>query len=144
MTTIAAPLVIERTYNAPAKAVWEALTDINKIRQWYFQMDDFKPQVGFRFSFPGENEGRTFIHHCEVTTAEPGKKISYTWKYEGYTGESHVVFELFAEGDKTRVKLTHTGLETFPADAPDFKRSNFEMGWTQILGTSLKDFVEKK
>jgi len=139
-----APLIIERTYNAPVQAVWEALTDIDKIRKWYFNMDDFKPRVGFRFSFPGENEGRKYIHHCEVTAAEPGKKISYTWKYQGYTGESHVVFELFAEGDKTRVKLTHTGIETFPADTPDFKRSNFEMGWTEIIGTMLKNFVEKK
>lgn len=138
-----APFVIERVYNAPARAVWEALTDINKIRQWYFNMDDFKPQKGFRFSFEGGNKGRIYTHLCEVTAVDPGKKISYTWKYKGYPGESEVSFELFAEGDQTRVKLTHTGLDTFPADVPDFKRSNFEMGWTEITGKLLKEFVEK-
>ncbi|MBS1565867.1 MAG: SRPBCC domain-containing protein [Bacteroidetes bacterium] len=137
----AAPFTIERTYNAPAQAVWEALTDIRKIRQWYFNMDDFKPQPGFRFSFEGHNEGKTFVHLCEVTAVEPGKKLSYTWTYKGYPGASEVTFELFPEGDKTRVKLTHTGLETFP-DIAEFKRSNFEMGWTQIIGTMLKEYVE--
>ena len=139
-----APFVIERVYNAPAQAVWEALTDIKKIRQWYFNMDDFKPQLGFHFSFEGGDEGRTYMHLCEVTAVDPGKKISYTWKYKDYPGESEVSFELFAEGDQTRVKLTHTGLETFPADIPDFKRSSFEMGWTEIIGKLLKEFVEKK
>jgi uncharacterized protein YndB with AHSA1/START domain len=139
----AAPLIVERTYQAPAQAVWEALTDIEKIRQWYFNMDEFKPQKGFRFSFTGGSEDRQYLHLCEVTAVEPGKKISYTWTYKGYPGRSEVTFELFAEGDKTRVKLTHTGLETFPADTADFRRSNFEMGWTEIIGKHLKEFVEK-
>jgi hypothetical protein len=26
---------------------------------------------------------------------------------------------------------------------PDFDKKNFMAGWTQIIGTSLKDFVEK-
>ena len=48
---------------------------------------------------------------------------------------------MFAEGDKTRLKLTHEGLESFPK-APQFARKNFVQGWTQLIGTSLKDFVE--
>lgn len=55
-----------------------------------------------------------------------------------------MTFELFEEGDKTRLKLTHEGLETFPADKPDFARESFAAGWTQIVGSSLKEFVEKQ
>src|SRR5882757_5481554 len=97
------PLVVERTYNAPSHLVWEALTDIAKIRQWTFDMDDFKPQVGFRFSFFGEDRGVNYHHLCEVKEVIPGKKLSYSWKYKGYEGDSLVSFELFAEGSKTRV-----------------------------------------
>jgi len=50
---------------------------------------------------------------------------------------------LFAEGNKTRVKLTHTGLETFPASNADFAKGNFVQGWTHIIGTSLKEYLEK-
>jgi hypothetical protein len=50
---------------------------------------------------------------------------------------------LFGDGGKTRLKLTHEGLETFPK-TPSFARKNFVQGWTQIIGSSLKDFVEKQ
>ncbi len=59
-----------------------------------------------------------------------------------YTGESFVTFELFNEGDKTKLKITHAGLETFP-DNPDFAKHNFEAGWTHIIGTSLTEYLEK-
>ena len=70
------------------------------------------------------------------------EKLSHTWRYEGYEGNSILTFELFAEGDKTRLRLTHEGLETFP-DKPDFAKANFVMGWTSIIGTSLKNYFEK-
>ena len=72
----------------------------------------------------------------------PQKKIAYTWRYKGEPGDSLVTFELFDIGDKTRVKLTHTGIETFPK-TPAYARKNFETGWTAIIGTELKQFVEK-
>ena len=59
-----------------------------------------------------------------------------------YGAGQNVVFELFAEGDKTRLKLTHEGIETFPK-TPAYARKNFEAGWTEIIGSSLKQFVEK-
>jgi hypothetical protein len=49
---------------------------------------------------------------------------------------------LFPEGDKTRLKLTHEGLETFPK-LPAYARTNFEKGWTEIIGSSLKQHVEE-
>jgi hypothetical protein len=52
-----------------------------------------------------------------------------------------VTFGLFAEGNQTRLKLTHEGLESFPK-IPAFARTNFMEGWTQIIGSSLKEFVE--
>jgi hypothetical protein len=47
-------------------------------------------------------------------------------------------------GPQTHLKLTHEGLETFPADNPDFAKGNFVEGWNWIIGTSLKEFLEKK
>jgi hypothetical protein len=50
---------------------------------------------------------------------------------------------LFPEGEQTRLKLTHKGLETFPK-TPAYARKNFETGWTQIIVAELKKFVESK
>ena len=40
------------------------------------------------------------------------------------------------------MRLTHAGLETFPK-LPAFARENFMQGWTSLIGSGLKDFVEK-
>lgn len=70
----AAPLIAEQIYDAPAEKIWLALTDKNEMKQWYFDVDDFEPEVGFRFHFTGENEGRKFLHICMVTEAVSDKR----------------------------------------------------------------------
>ena len=136
-------VVIERTYNAPVEKVWKALTDVDQMRQWYFDLKEFKPEVGFEFAFVVEHEGNRYDHRCKVTEVVPQRKIAYTWRYEGHEGESLVIIALSPERDKTRLKLTHEGLETFPK-TPAFARENFEKGWTAIIGSELKEFVERK
>ena len=136
------PLIIERTFHASAAQVWHALTDADAMRVWYFDLPEFKPEVGFAFQFIVEHAGTTYDHRCEVTEAIPLQKLAYTWRYAGHEGESLVTIELFAEGGDTRLKLTHEGLATFPPH-PDFARENFTNGWTQIIGSSLKDYLEK-
>src|SRR5688500_16558651 len=138
-----APFVIERTYDAPSSVVWEAITRKEKMKEWYFDLSEFRAEEGFEFEFSGGTEEKTYLHLCKVTEVVEGKKLTYSWRYEGYPGNSLVTFELFPEGDKTRVKLTHAGLETFPA-LPDFAKENFVEGWTSIIGTQLKDFIEKR
>jgi uncharacterized protein YndB with AHSA1/START domain len=136
-------VVLERTYNAPVARVWKALTDVDQMRQWYFDLKEFKPEVGFEFEFVVEHEDTTYHHLCRVTEVIPQQKIAYTWRYKGEPGDSLVTFELFDVGDKTRVKVTHTGIETFPK-TPAYARKNFEAGWTAIIGSELKKFLEKK
>jgi uncharacterized protein YndB with AHSA1/START domain len=144
MTTknnLAEAVVIERTFAAPVARVWKALTDVGEMKQWYFDLKEFKPEVGFEFEFIVEHEGMTYHHLCKITEVIPQRKLAYTWRYKGHEGNSLVTFELFADGNKTQLKLTHEGLETFPK-TPSFARKNFMEGWTQIIGSSLKEFVE--
>ena len=136
-----APLVIERTFAAPAARVWKAITSREAMQQWGFDTKEFRPEVGFAFRMDAEHEGVTWVHLCRVTEVIPGKKLAYSWCYQGYAGDSLVTFELFPEGKNTRLRLTHTGLESFPP-VPALARGNFEAGWTQIIGTNLKEFVE--
>ena len=112
------------------------------MRKWYFTMDDFRPDPGFEFSFTGENEGRVFVHLCKITEVIPNKKLQHSWRYEGMGGISYVTFELQPDGAQTRLKLTHEGLESFPQDR-DFKKENFQQGWTEILGNSLRNYLAK-
>ncbi|MEO6719532.1 MAG: SRPBCC domain-containing protein, partial [Ferruginibacter sp.] len=107
------PIVLERTFNAPAAKVWKAITDNTEMKKWYFDLEEFKAEPGFEFQFYGGTDEHKYLHLCRVTEVEPGKKLTYSWKYDGYPGESFVTFEIFEEGDKTKLVLTHKGLETF-------------------------------
>jgi uncharacterized protein YndB with AHSA1/START domain len=137
------PFVIERTYNAPVEKVWKAITDKNDMKQWYFDIASFKPEVGFEFQFEGNDGKRTFLHLCKVTEVIVNTKLTYSWRYDGFPGNSFVTFELFAEADKTRLRLTHAGLETFPSDDPSFGKDSFAKGWTELIGSLLKGHVEE-
>jgi uncharacterized protein YndB with AHSA1/START domain len=136
------PFVIERVFDAPINKVWDALTKNDLMKKWYFDLPDFKPVVGFEFTFTGGADGeRPYDHLCRVTEVIPGKKLAYSWRYDGYPGNSVVSFELSDEGGKTRLRLTHEGLETFEQANPDFAAKNFEQGWTSILDKSLTAFL---
>jgi uncharacterized protein YndB with AHSA1/START domain len=137
------PYVIERTYSASSERVWKAITDKAQMKEWYFDLKEFKAEVGFKFQFEGGPDDRVYVHLCEITEVIPLKKLTYSWRYQGYGGISFVTFELFPEGEKTKLKLTHAGLETFPSDNPDLKKENFAAGWTDIIGRSLAEYLNK-
>jgi uncharacterized protein YndB with AHSA1/START domain len=138
------PFVIERTFNAPVQKVWKAITDKDQMKQWYFDLAAFKPEVGFEFSFSGGPKDKQYLHLCRITEVVKEKKLTYSWRYDGYEGNSFVTFELFPENGKTRLRLTHEGLEAFPANNHDFAKENFVAGWTSIIGKSLGEFLEAR
>lgn len=136
-------IIIERVFATPADALWHALTDGDEMKQWYFDLPEFKAEVGFKFAFNGgPSQERQYLHRCEVTEAAPGRKLSYSWRYEGYAGNSLVSFEITPQGQNTLLRLTHTGVETFPKDNPDLAKHNFEAGWDAIINRSLLGYVE--
>lgn len=136
------PFVIERTFNAPIEKVWKALTDRDQMAKWYFDLKAFKPEVGFEFQFSAGKDDKQYLHLCKITEVITGKKLTYSWRYDGYEGNSFVTFELFSEGSTTKLRLTHEGLGTFPKSNPDLAKKNFAAGWTSIIGESLKNYVE--
>lgn len=142
--TVGEDFVIERTYNAPLSLVWHAITDRAAIKQWFMDFEGFQPEVGCEFHFTAQdNDQVDWLHRCVVTQVVPAQKLAYTWHYEGHPGDTLVTIELFPEGDSTRVKLTHSGLDTLPA-IPAFARENFAAGWTELIGSLLKGYVEKQ
>ncbi|MCI1187774.1 SRPBCC domain-containing protein [Hymenobacter sp. DH14] len=134
------PFIIEQVYEAPIEKVWHALTNKDAMKAWYFpQLQKFEPVAEFKFEFA--NDGSPYGKEWVVTDVVPGRKLAHTWAYKNYPGSSEVTFGLTAQGAKTRLTLTHIGLESFPAD-PHFARRRFEDGWAQILGRNLKEYLE--
>nr|MBD3623589.1 SRPBCC domain-containing protein [Sunxiuqinia sp.] len=136
------PVVKEVVLNAPIVKVWKAITNKNDMKQWYFELETFRPEVGFEFQFYGGKDEKQYLHLCQVMEVIPGRKLAYSWRYDGNPGNSLVTFELFPEGKNTKLRLTHQGLESFGTNNPDLAKENFVEGWNTIIGKSIKAFVE--
>ena len=135
-------VIKEYNYLSAPDKMWKALTEKEEMKIWYFDLEDFKPEVGFEFHFWGGTEERQYLHNCRITEVVRGKKLCHTWSYEGIPGETILCFEIEPVEKGTKLKLTHSGIETFPQDNPDLNPENFDKGWTFILGTSLKNYLE--
>lgn len=93
MTMNTQPFLIERTYDSPIGKVWTAITDKDIIKKWYFDLPKFKPEGGTEFQFiGGPDDGKKYLHLCKVVEVIEGKKIAYTWRYDGCAGDSKVTF----------------------------------------------------
>ena len=136
------PLVKEVVINVSPERVWNAITNRDEMKKWYFDLAEFKAEVGFEFQFEGGPDDRKYTHLCKIEEIIPGEKLSYSWRYKDYPGESLVTFELFEEGEKTRLRLTHKGIESFGKENPDLAKENFVKGWNEILDKNLKEYLE--
>ena len=139
---VSEPLIeVKQRFQQPIEKVWKALTDVNEMRQWFFEnIPAFDPSVGFKTQFTIESEDRQFPHLWEVTEVVPFQKIVYNWKYEGYKGDSFVTFQLSEVDNQTQLCLTTKATEDFPDTIPEFKRDSCIAGWNYFIKTSLVNF----
>jgi uncharacterized protein YndB with AHSA1/START domain len=131
------PLVIQRQINAPADRVWKALTDPTQLEKWFFKFENFRPEPGFEFIIPDD-----YPSSCKIIEAVKNKRLSYSLSFNQYPSETIVTFELFDEGETTRLRLSHEGLENIPAAGnADFEKEKFMKGWGKGL-SSLQHYLE--
>jgi uncharacterized protein YndB with AHSA1/START domain len=136
------PIVVEETFSLSIDSVWNAITEVDQMRRWFFMnIPDFKPVPGFKIEFNVDNGGKRFLHRWRITRAIPKKLIEYNWKYGGYTGDSYVAFELEQIDGSTRLRLTHTITEDFPDEIPEFQRESCVGGWKYFINQNLKKYL---
>ena len=136
-------IVIEQTFDASVERVWMAITNVDEMKQWFFSnIESFDPVIGFETRFVIQVEDRIYPHVWKLTEVEPLQKITYDWSYEGYTGRSIVVFELFKVGENTKLKLTSNTVEKYPDHIPEFSRESGVEGWNYFITKSLKAYLD--
>lgn len=137
-------VIVKQRINAPVEKVWNALTDKTEMKNWYFDIPDFKAEPHTEFAFWAGPDDEQYHHHGEVLEVEPNAKLKHTWSYPEISKEKTLVkWELEPDGDGTNVTLTHKGLENFDHLGENFSHASFEKGWTEIVGKSLPDYLEK-
>ncbi len=140
-----APIQIEQSFKASVETVWEAITDVNQMQQWYFpNIPDFKTEIDFETRFLIQNEGRNFTHIWKVKEIEPYKVIGYSWNFEEYAGEGHTTFKIVKKDGETLLTLKSIVIEPFPEDILEFKRESGQAGWEYLINQSLVSFLKNK
>lgn len=136
------PIIVTYLFDSPLDKVWNALSQEAELKKWYFPVRNYQFTVGEEFSFYESEDSHKFFHQCIFLNIKPKQVIEYSWAHpEQSTGKSVVKWEMNVEGQKTRVTLTHTGVENF-ADAGDtFSVANFEMGWNAIVKNMLRNYL---
>jgi uncharacterized protein YndB with AHSA1/START domain len=126
---------------APAEKVWQALTDKEQMKAWYFDIPDFELSTGATFNFHEPGEARQFHHQCKIREIDPLRKFSHTWTHpELSKGESVVTWFLEEQNGITQVTLHHEGVENFADGGEAFAPENYQMGWNGFMAT-LKNYV---
>ena len=137
------PIIVEQHFNLRIEKVWMAITAREQMIKWFFSdIPEFRAEKGFTTEFDVDSGQRIFRHQWRILQAEPPRKIVYHWSYEDMEGEGVVRFELLEKDSGTLLRLTNTGLDSFPADIPEFTRESCKGGWEYFINGNLKKFLE--
>lgn len=145
-------LRFERLLDAPVETVWEWLVDSEKRGRW-FAAGKMEPRIGgdLELIFDHDNLSaddvpyppdyaayKGVVVHEKVVEIDPPRLLAFT--FEG--DKSGVAeFELFPEGDRTRLVLTHRGVTAAA-------RAGTGAGWhshlavleAKLAGGEVRDF----
>lgn len=136
-----APIITEVELDAPLPEVWAALTEPDRMRQWFFaNIPDFKPRAGFTTAFPVKSEERTFVHLWKVVEVKPLQYIKVEWQFRDYPGKSHVTYSVKETEAGTKVRLETEVLAPFPQHIPEFKRESGVAGWDYFIRQQLPSY----
>ena len=129
-------LQIERTFEAPAEAVFDAWTSPEVIRRWW------KAEVGWETSeaevdlriggavrvvMHDPGKGADHGGGGVYTEIDPPNRLAFTWLWDHDTRGTLIEIDFVEAGGATAVTFTHSGLWTEEAV------KDHERGWSNIL-----------
>jgi uncharacterized protein YndB with AHSA1/START domain len=143
---------LERVLDAPVEKVWRYLTEADLRQQWFMGGTDATGVGEFELvvdhdklstdSVPYPESYQSFkgaVWTEKVTRFEPPRLLETTFQ-GGKNGT--VTYELVAQGDRTRLILTHSGIVS-PVGAQDFGsgwNSHLTVLEERLAGRGVKDF----
>lgn len=143
---------LERLLDAPPETVWRYLTEAPLREQWFMGGTDARPDSEFELLNDHDKLSDEVVPYPEdyapykgrkwqekVLRFDPPRLLETTFQ-GGKNGT--VTYELFPEGDRTRLVLTHSGIVS-PSGSQDFGS-----GWTshlavlqeKLAGRGVRDF----
>ena len=114
--TSANRIVIRVEIGAPRDRVWQALTDGERIAQWWGDHVSLDARPGGRLTEHWTDAGgREVVTSGEVARLIASRTLELTWADDDWDEPTRVIFRLEeAADDATRLTLEHSGWEAFP------------------------------
>jgi uncharacterized protein YndB with AHSA1/START domain len=133
---------IERTYQAPAEAVFEAWTSEEVIRRWW-QAErgwetteaevDLRVGGAVRVVMRDPDKDKEYGGGGTYTEVDPPNRLAFTWLWDGDTRRTLIEISFEESAGATTVRFTHSGLWDEEA-----VRSH-QHGWGNILESLGRD-----
>ena len=145
---------LERTLDAPVETVWRYLTEAELRSRWFMGGTDATPGGEFDLIVDHDKLSGGAVPYPEdyskfkgavwaerVLRFDPPRLLETTFQ-SGKNG--NVTYELFPDGERTRLVLTHSGIQS------DTGAQDFGGGWNshltvlqeRLAGRSIKNFWE--
>jgi uncharacterized protein YndB with AHSA1/START domain len=139
-------LRIERTFDAPIQAVFDAWTSEEVLLRWWHGEHhwetttadvDVRVGGGLRLVMRDTDEGADYGGRGEYTVVEPPHRLAYTWVWDHEPSDPQLVeVEFSDQGGATKVVLTNSGLTS------DKARDEHEQGWQNCFDNLERALAE--
>ena len=143
---------LERVLDAPVETVWRYLTEAELRSQWFMGGTDARPSGEFELLNDHDNlsdekvpypesyapyKGKRW--HERVLRFDPPRLLETTFQ-SGQNGQ--VTYELFPDGNRTRLVVTHSGIVsgTGPQDFGSGWNSHMTVLQERLAGRSVSNF----
>jgi uncharacterized protein YndB with AHSA1/START domain len=126
-------LSLERTFQAPADAVFDAWTSEEVMRRWFYGQPDWEAPVAevdlrvggavrvvMRDPKTGADHGGGGLY----TEVERPNRLAFTWSWDDDDRETQIEIDFEEAGGATTIRFTHSNLRD------ERSARNHEQGWT--------------
>ncbi|NKC11133.1 MAG: SRPBCC domain-containing protein [Gammaproteobacteria bacterium] len=143
MAEVGEALTLERRLSAPVSAVYEAITDPQKLGRWLAPGNMVAEEViaevrvggTLRIAMRDPDTGNSHITNGVYHEVVPGQRLVHTWQWEDSEHETLVTIDLSAlDSATTLLRLTHA---RFPGTG---MRDQHKAGWHACIG-KLSDAI---
>ncbi len=131
---------VSKTIDAPAEAVWRALTTPAKLKTYFMGAEvESDWQIGHPIRFRGEYEGKAYEDHGEIRSFEPNRRLAFS-HFSPLSGAEDapenynlITIDLSPQGGQTAVTLSQSKLTGGSGPSDPSQREQFAANWRKVL-----------
>lgn len=131
----------EMDYEVPLRDLWEAITNSENFKKWYFEIPHFSLVPDDTFEF--YDRSKTHKHRCTIISCENEKKLVHTWELPDESNAITTVEWSVKKIDHEHSKLTvtHSGIEGFKDGGESLSEAKLQEGWDRIVHVYLRNYL---